>query len=139
MTVVLQARECNTMAYRDLCGPLLVACKGVWYFMTFITDYSRKAQVYILNTKADAINMFRDFTLQCLLMHHFVNLLLTKVVNTSLTRCITSYWTSTWSMKPLNGTTEQFNQTILNMVCCMLHDIVHILNMTSGHKCFKWQ
>ena len=49
------------LIHSDLCGPMPKSLSGSQYFFTFIDDHSRKMWAYILNSKDQVINVFKEF------------------------------------------------------------------------------
>ena len=50
------------LVHSDLCGPISKSLGGAQYFVTFIDDHSRKTWVYLLKTKDQVLDAFK----QCL-------------------------------------------------------------------------
>jgi len=54
--------ELFELVHLDICGPLKVKSFGdALYFVTFIDDCSRKLRVYILKTKNQVLQKFKEF------------------------------------------------------------------------------
>ena len=50
------------MVHSDVCGPLKVRSHGgALYFVTFVDDCSRKLWVYVLKTKDQVLDVFKQF------------------------------------------------------------------------------
>lgn len=50
------------MIHSDVCGPFRIANPGNYkYFLTFIDDYSRYTQVYLLRLKTEVFTRFREY------------------------------------------------------------------------------
>jgi len=57
-----RAKEVLELIHSDLCGPLQVKfVGGAKYFLTFINDFSRKVNIYILKSKDEILNHFKSF------------------------------------------------------------------------------
>ena len=60
-----QAYDRLYIIYSDICGPMNISTyQGNWYFIIFINDYSRKAQVYFIKTKDQVFEKFSEFKAQ---------------------------------------------------------------------------
>ena len=50
------------LIHSDICGPIRIrSLTGSRYFITFIDDYSRRAWVYFLSHKSEALSKFQNF------------------------------------------------------------------------------
>ena len=49
------------LVHSDVCGPFLPSLGGGLYFITFIDDFSRYGRVFILKSKADALQAFKRY------------------------------------------------------------------------------
>ena len=50
------------MVYSDVCGPMKMrSLGGSLYFVTFIDDHSRKLWAYILKSKDQVLEVFKQF------------------------------------------------------------------------------
>ena len=49
------------LIHSDLCGPMPKSLGGAQYFVTFIDDHSRKTWVYLLKTKNQVLEVFKQF------------------------------------------------------------------------------
>ena len=50
------------LIHSDICGPMNVRARhGAYYFITFIDDYTRYGQVYLIAHKSDALDCFKRF------------------------------------------------------------------------------
>ncbi|KAL0298883.1 UNVERIFIED_CONTAM: Retrovirus-related Pol polyprotein from transposon TNT 1-94 [Sesamum radiatum] len=51
------------LVHSDICGPMNVRARhGVFYFLTFIDDYSRYGSVYLLSHRSEALDCFKRFS-----------------------------------------------------------------------------
>ena len=49
------------LIHSNLCGPMPKSLGGAQYFVTFIDDHSRKTWVYLLKTKNQVLEVFKQF------------------------------------------------------------------------------
>ena len=125
-----RAPEILQLVHADICGPITpISNSRKRYLITFINDFSRKTRVYFLIEKSEAFGVFQNFKTRveketglCIkglrtdrggefTSHEFSNFCVTHGIHRQLTAAYTPQQ---------NGVTEQKNQTIMNMVCCML-------------------
>ncbi|KAJ0456158.1 putative RNA-directed DNA polymerase [Helianthus annuus] len=63
--IIWQATKPLELVHSDICGPMRTeSIGGCKYFITFIDDYSRKAWVFFLKFKSEALNFFKTFKAQ---------------------------------------------------------------------------
>ncbi|CAJ2672444.1 unnamed protein product [Trifolium pratense] len=120
------------LIHSDICGPITPSTNsGKRYLITFIDDYSRKIWVSSLSEKSQAFVSFKNFksmveketraSIQCLrtdrggefTSHEFNSFCSSHGIKRQLTAAFTS---------KQNGVAERKNQTIMNMVRCMLSE-----------------
>ena len=57
-----RAKEILGLISTDICGPMNIRARhGAWYFITFIDDYSRYGNVYLISHKSEALECFRKY------------------------------------------------------------------------------
>ena len=50
------------LIHSDICGPMNVRARhGAYYFITFIDDYTRYGQIYLISHKSEALSCFKTF------------------------------------------------------------------------------
>ena len=51
--------------HTDMCGPMSFKAKGGYeYFITFIDDYSRYENVYLIRHKSEAFEKFQEYKVE---------------------------------------------------------------------------
>lgn len=125
------ARKSNVLdlIYSDVCGPLKIkTLGGASYFGTFIDNHSRKVWVYILKSKDQVLDVFKQFlvsvereigrSLKCIRTNNggeykgpFNEYCTNKVIRHQYTPPKTLQH---------NGVAERINHTIVEKVRCML-------------------
>ena len=57
-----RAKEVLDLVYTDLCGPINTSARGGYeYFITFIDDYSRYGNIYLMRHKSEAFDKFKEY------------------------------------------------------------------------------
>ncbi|KAJ0169236.1 hypothetical protein K1T71_015266 [Dendrolimus kikuchii] len=116
--------------HSDLCGPMETkSLGGARYFLTFIDDYSRKVFVYILNSKSECLNKFKEFKS---LVENQLNCKIktlrtdngTEYTNKNFKDFLKlsgiKHQTSTPYTPQQNGLAERMNRTLVEKAMCML-------------------
>lgn len=119
------------LVHSDVCGPMKVRSRGgALYFVTFIDDCSRKLWVYVLKTKDQVLDAFKEF-----------HVLVERQTGKKL-KCIRSdnggeyrgpfdmyckqqgirHQTTPPKTPQLNGLAERMNRTLIERVRCLLSD-----------------
>jgi len=50
------------LVHNDVCGPMKTTSRGgARYFVTFIDDFSRKTHIYLLGTKGEVFDKFKEY------------------------------------------------------------------------------
>ena len=131
MKKIMESKESlGASTFCDLYGPINPSSNGgKQYFITFIDDCSRKTWVYFLQDKSEAFNAFKNFKTH---VHNEVERTI-KILHADrggefcskefqdfcdehgIQRHLTVAYTP-----QQNGISKRKNQTILNMVRCML-------------------
>ena len=55
------SKEVLGHVFSDVCEVQSITCKGYWYFITFVNDYSCFLTVHPMKRKSDALDLFKDF------------------------------------------------------------------------------
>ena len=120
------------LIHSDICGPITPESSShKRYMLTFIDDYTRKIWVYFLTMKSEAFAVFKNFkslvekesghAICCFRTDRggeFTSLEFNEYCNLNgIKRQLTAAYTP-----QQNGVAERKNQTIMNMVRCMLTD-----------------
>ena len=57
-----KAKEQLELVHSDLCGPMTIQARGGFeYFITFIDDYSRYGYIYLMRSKSEAFEKFKEY------------------------------------------------------------------------------
>jgi transposase InsO family protein len=119
------------IVHSDICGPMKNPThQGNRYFITFIDDYSRRARVYFIKNKSEALDKFQEFKAQAenetaerikILRTdgggEYVNKEFKKFLNQQGIR----HQTTAPYTPQQNGVAERFNRTVVEMARTMLH------------------
>ncbi len=118
--------------HSDLCGPMKTqTIQGNHYFITFIDDFSRQAQVYFIKLKDQSFNKFCKFKAQVENETSFwIKTLQTdggsEYINSQFRSFLKDYGIQHQVMAPYslqqNGVAKQFNHTVVEMAHTMLHN-----------------
>ncbi len=58
----MRATKPLEIVHSDVCGPMrTISLGGARYFVTYIDDFSRKVWVYLLKSKAECLEKFKEF------------------------------------------------------------------------------
>lgn len=116
------------LVHSDLCGPISKSLGGAQYFVTFTDDHSRKTWLYLLKTKDQVLDAFKQFVT-----------LVERQTNRKL-KCIQTdnggeytgpfhkycvghgirHQTTPPKTPQLNGLAERKNRTLMERVRCLL-------------------
>ena len=66
---VSRASKIFELVHSDIWGPISESFDGYKYFVTFVDDYSRATWLYLLKSKSQLMDMFKDF--HNLVKNHF--------------------------------------------------------------------
>jgi IS30 family transposase len=59
---MIRASKLLELVHSDVCGPMKTTSRGgARYFVTFIDDFSRKIHVYLLRTKGEVFDKFKEY------------------------------------------------------------------------------
>jgi hypothetical protein len=120
------------IVHSDLCGPMKTqTIQGNRYFITFIDDFTRRAQVFFIKTKDQAFSKFCEFkaqvenetglrikTLRTDGGGEYIN----TCFNTYLKECGIRHQVTAPYTPQQNGVAERFNRTVVEMARTMLHN-----------------
>ena len=120
------------VVHTDICGPLPEADMGTGalYFLSFIDDYSSHAAVYLLQTKDQALNSFRQYKAWA---ENYTGYRIKHLHSDGGGEYISSQFTTYLHIEGIhrqitvartpqqNGKAERFNRTIMESVRSMLH------------------
>ena len=125
-----RAKKVLELVHADICGPIdPISNSGKRYILCFIDDYSRKAWVYLLNEKSEALECFKNYKkmvekeveqpIKCLRTDRggeftsldFKAFCQEEGIKRQLTTAYTPHQ---------NGVAERKNRTVMNMARCML-------------------
>ena len=57
-----RAKEQLELVHTDLCGPMQTqSIGGIFYFLTFIDDFSKKTWIYFIGYKSETFSKFKEF------------------------------------------------------------------------------
>ena len=141
-----RAKKVLKLVHFDLCGPINPSWNwGKRYFITFIDDCSRKTWVYFLQDKSEAFNAFKNFkthvdneverTIKILCTDRGVEFCSKEFQDFCDEYGIQRHLTTSYTPQQ-NGISKRKNQTILNMVRCMLTNMSVLKNFWP--KVLKW-
>lgn len=128
--VLWRANQPLELIYSDICGPITpTSNSGKRYFLSFIDDYSRKAWVYLLSEKSEALESFKIFkkmveaeanlSIKCLRTDRGGEYTSTDFNNFCRESGIRKQITNAYTPQQ-NGVAERKNRTVMNMVRSML-------------------
>ncbi|KAL9429389.1 hypothetical protein AB3S75_031241 [Citrus x aurantiifolia] len=127
-----RATEKLQLIHADLCGPIYpISNSKKRYLLCFIDDFSRKAWIYFLVEKSEALNLFKHFKnhvekevggyIKCLRTDRggeFTSFEFNEFCSQhGIKRQLTAAYTP-----QQNGVAERKNRTVMNMVRCMLYE-----------------
>lgn len=127
-----RAKEKLELIHSDVCGPLEVnSLGGARYFLTLIDDYSHKVFIYMLKTKDEVTECFKDFKnfvenqterkIKILRSDNGGEYLSTSLMSYLKKAGIQHQLTAAYTPEQ-NGIAERMNRTIIEKVRCMLFD-----------------
>jgi transposase InsO family protein len=125
-----RATEKLQLIHADLCGPISpISNSNKRYIICFIDNFTRKAWTYILVEKSEALVMFKRFKsyvekevegyIKCLRTDRRGKFTLLEFNEFCIEHRIKRQLTATYTPQQ-NGVAERKNQTVMNMVRCML-------------------
>ena len=122
-----RAKKLLEIVHSDLCSVEIPTPGGCRYFITFIDDFSKKAWVYFLKQKSEAIDVFKTFKAfvekqsGCLIKALRTDRGQEYIVGTNFyeQHGIQHQLTTRYTPQQ-NGVAERKNRTIMDMVRCML-------------------
>ena len=116
------------LIHSDLCGPLPKSLGGAKYFVTFIDDHSRKTWVYLLKTKDQVLEVFKQFLslverqtgkkLKCIRTDNGGEY--TGPFHAYCKKHGIRHQTTPPKTPQLNGLAERMNRTLMERVRCIL-------------------
>jgi hypothetical protein len=58
---IIKTKQIGELMHTDVCGPISPTTRGGnKYFVSFIDDYSRKSWIYLIKTKDEVLNKFKE-------------------------------------------------------------------------------
>lgn len=127
-----RATELLELIHSDICGPMQTESLGhKKYFISFIDDFTRKATVYVIRNKSEAIEKFQQF--KSMAEKQTGKAIKKLRTDNGLEYCsadfekilrengIVHQKTAPYTSQQ-NGVAERFNRTIMDKVRCMLAD-----------------
>jgi IS30 family transposase len=127
---MIRASKLLELVHSDVCGPMKTTSRGgARYFVTFIDDFSRKIHVYLLRTKGEVFDKFKEYkalvdnqtdmkikTFRSNNGGEFVS----KKFDNFLHECGIQRQTSAPYTQQQNGVAERANRTIMECVRSMI-------------------
>ncbi|KAL0276778.1 UNVERIFIED_CONTAM: hypothetical protein PYX00_004278 [Menopon gallinae] len=118
------------LVHSDICGPMKVrSAGGARFFVTFIDDYSRYTEVYMLKNKSDVLEKFKVFKarvenftgrkIKCIRTDN-AREYLSKEFKNILEECGISRQLSAEYTPQQNGIAERANRTLIEMARCLM-------------------
>ena len=117
--------------HSDICGPMKnLTHQGNRYFVTFIDDYSRRARVYFIKNKSEALDRFQEFKAQAKNeMGERIKIIrsdgggeyVSKAFKIFLKQQGIRHQITAPYTPQQNGVAERFNRTVIEMARTMLH------------------
>ena len=131
-TSTARASDPLVVVHTDICGPLPEPAMGTGalYFISFIDDYSNFATVYLLRTKDQALDVFRQFKAWA---ENYTGYTIKNLHSDGGGEYISSQFTTFLHIMGIhrqlttprtpqqNGVAERFNRTIMESARSMLH------------------
>jgi len=129
---IWRASQPLELIHADICGPISPRSNGgKRYMLCFIDDYSRKSWVYLLVEKSEAFQQFKVFhklvekekelPLKCLRTDNGGEFNSKEFIDFCKQNGIKRQLTAAYTPQQ-NGVAERKNQTMMNMVRCLLAD-----------------
>ena len=129
---IWRASQPLELIHADICGPISPRSNGgKRYMLCFIDDYSRKSWVYLLVEKSEAFQQFKAFhklvekekelPLKCLRTDNGGEFNSKEFIDFCKQNGIKRQLTAAYTPQQ-NGVAERKNQTMMNMVRCLLAD-----------------
>jgi transposase InsO family protein len=119
------------IVHSDVCGPMrTTSMGGARYFLTFIDDFSRKVSVYMLKTKGEALEKFKEFkALAENQSEHKIKVFRSdnggEFISKGFRRYLKKHGIEKQRSTPYtpeqNGVAERANRTIVEMARSMIH------------------
>ena len=125
-----RSKEQLELVHFNLCGPMTIQARsGFKYFITFIDDYSRYGYIYLMRSKSEAFEKFKEYRaetkkrlnkcLKTLRSDHGGKYLLGVFRDYLSEQGITSQLSAP-GVPQQNGVTERRNMTLMDMVRSMM-------------------
>jgi transposase InsO family protein len=128
----LKAEGTLDLVHTDLCGPIGVkSMGGAEYILTFIDDYSRKSDIYLLKRKSEVFDYFKMYKNRVeretgqkikILRSDNGTEFNNNVMSAFLTMEGIKHELTTIYSPQQNGTAERLNRTLLEKTRCLLKD-----------------
>lgn len=120
------------LVHSDLCGPMSEpSWGGAWYVLTFTDDFSRKSFVFLLRSKAEVVDKFKEFkqyvenevsdTIEVLRTDNGKEYVCSKLEELLKRNGIRHELSVTYTPEQ-NGVAERVNRTLVEKARCMLQD-----------------